>query len=202
MPIELHPIELHPIAIIDMQKDFTTQKLANSKAKEVIAAIVKLIDSINDDQHPLFLSKDFHTKDFKDTLEGKHFPEHCISGTDGMCIDDDIMEAVSRLRDRVPMALVQFFTKESFGSLQLPELMNDYANEMKVSFNQDYVITSIQVCGLVSSICVISTALILRAAFPNVPIRVDPETTAGLYYDDNQAALKIMDLCLIDVKEK
>jgi len=194
-------IELHPIAIIDMQKDFTTQKLANKKAKEVIAAIVKLIDSINDDKHPFFLSMDSHAKDFKDTLEGKHFPEHCIAGTAGETIDDSIMKALNRLSSRVPAAFIRVFTKESFGSLKLPEFMTEYADEMKASFKQDYVIKSIQVCGLVSSICVISNALILRAAFPNTPIRVDPETTAGLFEDDNKAALKVMECCLIDVKE-
>lgn len=194
-------IELHPIAIIDMQKDFTTQKLANKKAKEVTAAIVKLIDSIDDDQHPLFLSMDFHTNDFKDTLEGKHFPEHCIDGTDGMNIDDHIMEAIHCLNVRVPTAFVRFFFKESFGSLKLPKFMTEYADEMKTNFKQDYAIKDIQVCGLVSSICVVSNALILRAAFPNIPIRVDPETTAGLFEDDNKAALKVMECCLIDVKE-
>ena len=58
-----------------------------------------------------------------------------------------------------------------------------------------------ELLGLCSDICVISNALILRAAFPNAKITVDARCCAGVTEETHLAALTAMKCCQIDVAE-
>ena len=102
------------------------------------------------------------------TLEGIKLPiEHCIEGTDGWMIDNRLMEVLD--------GKCTFINKPTFGSFDLAEIIaEDFENE-----NIDEII----LCGFVSSICVISNALLLRAKFPNKNITIYDNLCADL--DDN-----------------
>ena len=53
--------------------------------------------------------------------------------------------------------------------------------------------------GVCTDICVISNALILRSAFPNIPIYVHANGCAGSSPDAHDAALNVMTHCCIDI---
>ena len=58
---------------------------------------------------------------------------------------------------------------------------------------------SIELVGLVSNMCVLSNAVMARAACPNVPIIVDATCTAAPDPEMNEKALDIMEGLQIEV---
>ena len=60
---------------------------------------------------------------------------------------------------------------------------------------------SVELIGLCTDICVVSNALILKAAFPEAEISVDAKCCAGVTVDSHKAALLTMQFCQIDIKE-
>ena len=57
----------------------------------------------------------------------------------------------------------------------------------------------IEVVGLCTDICVVSNALLLKAAMPEVPITVDASCCAGVTPEKHKAALETMKSCQIRV---
>ena len=55
--------------------------------------------------------------------------------------------------------------------------------------------------GLCTDICVISNALLIKAALPEVPIIVDAACCAGVTPESHETALKAMKACQINVVE-
>ena len=74
------------------------------------------------------------------------------------------------------------FEKLTFGSVELAEYLNENASE----------ISSIEVCGLVSNICVVSNAVIAKAAAPEAEVIVDSSLTASFAPDLHQATLDVL----------
>ena len=61
-------------------------------------------------------------------------------------------------------------------------------------------IASIELVGLCTDICVISNALLLKAAMPELPITIDPACCAGVTPEKHAAALEVMKSCQIGVE--
>ena len=53
--------------------------------------------------------------------------------------------------------------------------------------------------GLCTDICVVSNALLLKAALPETRILVDASCCAGVTPDTHQAALTTMKMCQIEI---
>ena len=81
--------------------------------------------------------------------------------------------------------------KETFGS-------TDLADDL-VAMNIDDEIESITFVGLCTDICVISNALLVKAALPEVPIIVDAACCAGVTPESHENALNAMKMCQIDI---
>ena len=56
-----------------------------------------------------------------------------------------------------------------------------------------------ELVGLCTDICVISNALILKAAVPETPIAVDPACCAGVSPESHDNAIAAMKVCQIDI---
>ena len=82
--------------------------------------------------------------------------------------------------------------KPAFGSVKLAQ---DLAEANKVQ-----PITSIELIGLCTDICVVSNALLLKAALPEVPIKVDSRCCAGVTPEKHRAALETMKSCQVIVE--
>lgn len=173
------------LVLIDMQHDFVDGSLRNEEAIRKIPAIVNKIKNFVSDgiTGHIMVTKDTHGKDYLGTLEGKNLPVvHCIKDSLGWELCLEVEEA---LRNKN----VGFFYKPTFGSTEMAEYF-------KQNIRHD---DTIEICGFCTDICVISNALLLRAACPNTPITVDASCCAGVTVEKHRAALEVMKSCQITV---
>ena len=178
------------LVVVDMQNDFISGALRTPEAGIIVPRIAKRIEKAQKYMDIIYATLDTHQKDtYMTSMEGRKLPvEHCIEGTEGWDLDPDIKAALNK-------GLYTLITKPTFGSFKLVEYMQDRLKELG---EPDCEMT-IELCGLVSSICVLSNAVLLRAAFPNATIKVDRELVRGLNSDNNEAALEILTSQQIDV---
>ena len=84
------------------------------------------------------------------------------------------------------------FDKGTFGSRGLATYLADHL----MNFGG---IDTITLCGLCTDICVISNAMILKAALPEVPVSVCAECCAGVTPESHNNALAAMKMCQIGI---
>ena len=174
------------LVVIDCQNDFITGALANPEAEKRVPNIIRKIDEARDNGDLVIVTRDTHFEDtYMSTLEGQKLPvPHCIEGTEGWEIEPRIWHAADKIES--PQVLV--YDKFTFGSL-----------EMAIGLTSQPNIDEIEIVGFVSSICVASNALLLRAAMPNMKITCDASCCAGLAKEDHDAAMTVLKCCQIDV---
>lgn len=176
------------LVVIDCQNDFITGSLANEEAQKKVPNIVKKIREFNGEA--IFVTLDTHTDDYLNTKEGKILPFiHCIEGTEGWQIEPNIQAALNDAELRG--IKVRYVRKPTFGSHELIVVMSNYIDPKGAN---------IEICGFVSSICVVSNALLIKEAFyETADIWVDSNCTAGLNEGNNEAALEVMRSCQINI---
>lgn len=176
------------LIIVDMQKDFTNGVLGNAACEATVQKVVKVIENRLYDK--IYLTRDTHSDDYLDTQEGKKLPvPHCIEGTIGWKIRDEIMEA---LFDNYSSSAYEIIDKVSFGSLLLGKKI-----EEKYLLEQDYL--QIDFVGVCTGICVISNALIAKAALPEAKICVIEDACACVTLESHKTAIEAMKTCQIDI---
>jgi len=158
------------LIIVDYQNDFVDGSLGFDGAEKLESGIVKKIAEYENDE--VIYTLDTHFDNYTDTFEGKNLPiSHCIKGTDGHALYGQLKEL---LKDK------KCFEKNTFPSLELGKYLE----------SKDY--DKIELCGLVSNICVISNAVIAKAACPEAEIIIDSSLTASFDPDLHQKALDVM----------
>ncbi len=169
------------LVVVDMQKDFVSGALGTAQAQAMIPRAAEKIRAFDGD---LFVTFDTHDESYMETREGQKLPvPHCIQGTEGWKLEESIADALAgKTYTAVP--------KNTFGSVQLPELVEKLVGE------EDFSVT---LMGLCTDICVVSNALLLKARFPEKEIVVDGSCCAGVTPESHQAALLTMKMCQIDV---
>lgn len=166
------------LIVIDYQNDFVNGSLGFSRASALEDKICKKIDEYKNDE--IIYTLDTHTDNYMSTQEGKKLPvPHCIKGTSGHELYGSVGE---KLRGK------KFFEKNTFPSLELGKFLEGKAYDV------------IELCGLVSNICVISNAIIAKAACPEAEIIVNSYLTAGADTELHEKALDVMRGLQITVK--
>ena len=169
--------------VVDMQKDFVDGALGTAEA---VAMVPRMVEKIRGFDGKLIVTLDTHGEDYMNTSEGRNLPvPHCIKGTPGWELDRSIAQALEGREYTV-------VEKPTFGSVKLPEVIRELAA------GKDF---SIELAGLCTDICVVSNTLLLKAAFPEVPISVDATCSAGVTPESHAAALTTMRFCQIEIKE-
>lgn len=164
------------LIVIDMQKDFVDGSLANQAAQEIVTPIAKYIRAFDG---KVIATRDTHETEYLTTAEGKRLPvEHCIKGTDGWKIMDEIAAA---LQERNAVIL----DKPTFGYLGWG-MLGEYDEAVLI--------------GTCTDICVVSNALILKAMFPDLNVKVIGNLCAGTTKESHSAALQVMRCCQVDVE--
>ena len=174
------------LVCVDLQNDFCSPNgsLANPAAEKIIIPIKERIKAARQNKEMVIFTQDTHDADYLETLEGQKLPvEHCIYGTEGW-------EIVDELKDEAALCVL----KPTFMGFDLINRIETVAAAM----NED---VEIEVCGTVTSICVISTVLMLRGAFRNSKIVVNSNLCADITPEGHTAALTVMKNCQIDVIE-
>ena len=162
------------LIVVDCQKDFIDGALGFEGADAIIPGIIERIASYKASGDEVVYTMDTHTTDYMNTQEGRNLPvPHCIKGSEGYRLTPALEEPLSDCRG---------FDKPTFGSLELANYIASNAS--------DY--SSIEVCGLVSNICVVSNAMLAKAAAPEVQIIVDSKLTASFDTKLHQATLDVL----------
>jgi nicotinamidase-related amidase len=172
-----------------MQNDFVTGSLANPAAKAIVPKIAKKIEQYEKAGDKIIFTRDTHDSDYLNTSEGKNLPiPHCIFGSEGWCFPVKIRNVVFNKK-------AVEVSKSTFGSVGLPDIIKNIIIRDYI----DKTVESIEIVGLCTDICVISNALILKAAFPETEIIVDSSCCAGTTPENHKAALKVMQSCRIKI---
>lgn len=168
------------LVVVDMQNDFVSGALGTPEAADIVPYVVgKVVAAVNAGDAILF-TQDTHGENYLSTQEGKNLPiSHCVKGTEGWEIIPQLQEYT------IGRTCVE---KPTFGSTELAHLA------AKGGYDE------IELVGLCTDICVISNALLLKAALPETPISVDASCCAGVTPASHRNALEAMKMCQIAVR--
>ena len=162
------------LIVVDMQNDFIDGALGTKEAQAIVPAVRAKIAAYVAAGDEVIFTRDTHGPDYLSTSEGKHLPVvHCVEGTDGWQIAPGLYVEGARIID-----------KPSFGWTGW----------------KDLALEDVELCGLCTDICVVSNALIIKAQYPEIPVRVDAACTAGVTPESCRAALTTMAMCQVEVE--
>ena len=168
------------LLVIDMQNDFIDGSLGTNEAVKIVDNVINKIKKYPSEN--IFATKDTNETDYLATQEWKYLPvEHCIRGTNGWNINDNIQNLIPA---------TQIFEKGTFGSVTLAEKLKEIADKEEVE---------VEVVGICTDICVISNVLLIKAYLPEINITVDSSCCAGVTPAKHDAALETMRSCQINV---
>ena len=169
------------LIVVDMQKDFVDGALGTAEAQAIVPAVAEKIRGFSGE---IIVTYDTHEEDYMETREGRFLPvPHCIRDTDGWQLDAAVAEALS---DRAYTVV----EKPTFGAVTLPEVVEQLAGDEEFT---------VELIGLCTDICVVSNAMLLKAAFPEADMSVDASCCAGVTPASHQAALTTMSCCQITI---
>jgi len=147
------------LIVVDYQNDFVDGALGFEDAKKLEPYLVKLITSYRDSGNDVIFTMDTHQDDYFKTEEGKNIAiPHCIRGSNG----HKFYGKINRLSGG---SLI--FEKRAFPSSQLCFYLRGLDYE------------EVTLVGVVSNICVLSNAIMVKAALPNAHIIIDAKGCAS-----------------------
>ncbi|MCD7982289.1 MAG: cysteine hydrolase [Clostridiales bacterium] len=168
------------LVVVDMQKDFVDGALGTSEAVAIVPKVRDKILECRAEGWIVVFTRDTHTEEYPETQEGKKLPViHCIKGTPGWEIVPELSVEDSSI-----------FDKSTFGSMELAQFAAGLPD-----------LDAVLLIGLCTDICVISNALLLKAALPEVRICVDAGCCAGVTPESHKNALAAMEACQIDIRK-
>ena len=164
------------LIVVDMQNDFISGALGSPLARAIVPRVAEKLERFDG---TVVFTRDTHTTAYMTTQEGQKLPvPHCIKDSDGWQICEELAPYAKIIVD-----------KPTFGSLELPRLLTELGMPIE----------KIELCGLCTDICVISNAMVLKAAFPEVPIAVDASCSAGVSVESHNTALQAMRAVQIEI---
>ena len=172
------------LVVVDYQKDFVNGALGFAGAELLDARIAKKVAQYHREKDAAVIyTQDTHKKNYLKTQEGRKLPiVHCVRDTEGWEVFGLTAEACGD-RDLV-------IEKPTFGSMELMEIAEEE------QFDQ------VELVGLVSNICVLTNAVLLKTALPEAEIIVDASCTAGANPELNEKALDILEGLQITVTNR
>ncbi|MBR6921430.1 MAG: cysteine hydrolase [Clostridia bacterium] len=168
------------LVVVDYQNDFVDGSLGFPGAEKLEKPILNKIQQYLIDGGEVVFTLDTHASNYLDTEEGKYLPvPHCIKGTKGHKLYGNVA--------RISKFASAIFEKGTFGCEALGEYILDGKYE------------TIELCGLVSNICVLSNAVIAKTAAPYAHIIVDARCTSCADPELNEKALDVMQSLQIEI---
>ena len=145
------------LVVVDYQVDFVSGALGFPGAELIGPVIKEKIEEYLKIGHDVIYTFDTHYEDYMNTMEGNKLPvPHCIKNSEGW----KIVKEVNYL-DKA----IKVFEKPTFPSLELANYLKD----------KDYDV--VELCGLVSNICVLTNAVMVKSSLPNARIVIDAKAT-------------------------
>lgn len=168
------------LVVVDMQNDFVTGALGTKEALEIVPHVVDKVARAVEAGDTVIFTQDTHGENYLNTREGRNLPvPHCVRGSWGWEVIDPLQKYTQGRK---------CVEKPTFGSTALAHLAAQGRYD------------EIELVGLCTDICVISNALLLKAALPEAEIAVDSSCCAGVSPQSHQTALEAMKMCQITVR--
>jgi len=162
--------------VIDYQKDFVDGALGFEKAKTLEKKIYEGVKNALESGKHVFFTLDTHTDNYMNTREGKNLPVlHCIDGGDGHRLYGSFEE----FYDKEGVTMVK---KSGFGSSTLADIIRNTCGAPDV----------INMCGVVTNMCVIANAIVLQTEFENADIRILSDMCASFDDELHNKAIDVM----------
>ena len=173
------------LIVVDMQNDFIDGSLGTKEAQEIVTPVAGKIRNFEGD---IYGTLDTHEEDYLSTQEGKNLlVKHCICGEDGWALKQ---RKSCRQSQRRKAEVHNFCRKGTFGSMELAQILKETYEDQEVE---------IELIGLCTDICVISNAMLIKAALPEVKVSVDSSCCAGVTPESHRNALEAMKMCQIEI---
>lgn len=167
------------LVVVDMQTDFVNGALGTAEAQKIVPKVVHKVETEIAKGSTIVFTKDTHGENYLNTQEGKKLPVvHCVKNTEGW-------ELVPELRPFTENHIVM--EKGTFGSSALAHFA------AKNQFEE------VELIGLCTDICVISNAMLIKAACPETVICVCESCCAGVTPESHKNALEAMKMCQIEI---
>ena len=172
------------LIVVDMKKDFIDGALGTKEAVAIVPNVVEKIKEFQAAGDFIIFTKDTHFENYMETQEGRNLPvEHCIKGTEGHEICDEIKAVVD-------LDKYKTYEKLTFGSSELASDLNHGIYD---------AVESVTLVGLCTDICVISNAMICKTFMTETPIYIAADCCAGVTPESHENALKAMEMCQIKI---
>ena len=179
------------LVVVDMQNDFIDGALGTPEAQAIVPKVCELIRTGGYDE--ICYTMDTHDTGYLNTHEGQWLQvEHCIKNTKGWYIEPHVWAKLEKQMDNLD-CWVKGVEKNTFAS---NSLSNHLAFENGCERKD---IERVDICGVCTDICVISNALLIRAALPETDIRVIADACAGTTPEMHQKALDVMKSCQVEI---
>ena len=167
------------LVVVDMQNNFVDGPLGTKESQWLATRLADYIKNYNG--IVMATKETLHAS--ADVPFGR-----CIESTPGWQLNPEISDALCFKGDD----FVSCIFKPTFGSFELIDKIADYLDS-----NND----AIELCGLHTGTGVLSNAIMLRSAYPDVRIVVDSKFTECVSDESKKNALNAMKLCQIEVVE-
>ena len=162
------------LIVVDYQYDFVNGSLGFEGAEKLIPIIKEKIETYLNNNDDIIYTLDTHEENYlSNTMEGKILPiKHCLKNCEGWKVVSEV--------DYLDKA-IKVFEKPTFPSLDLANYLKD----------KDY--QEGELCGLVSNICVMTNAVMVKASLPNAKIVIDAKATDSFNKDLHEKCLDILE---------
>ena len=192
------------LIVVDMQNDFVDGALGTAEAQAIVPKVADYIRNHADKNTVLLVTKDTHSSNYAETLEGKNLPvAHCIKNSYGWELNPAIQEAIYDTRGKYhsfdsyfPYISDHIIEKPSFGSIDLQNLLYLLDDETGM---QSGDIAEITLMGLCTDICLLANSVLCKTTLPEVPVRVVAECCAGVTPESHERALEAMKMLQINI---
>lgn len=162
------------LVVVDMQRDFVTGALGFQGAADIEEAVAQKIEQYRNRGDEVVFTLDTHQADYLQTQEGRRLPTpHCLRGTEGAALTPRLAPYCT---EQTPV-----FEKGTFGSMALADFLQAHPYE------------SIELCGVVSHMCVLSNAVLAKAAQSEAEICIDARCVASPDAALHEKALDLME---------
>ncbi len=161
------------LIVVDMQNDFIHMALGTPEAMEILPRVKEKIARYHSLGYEIIYTRDTHEDNYLSTPEGQKLPvKHCIRGSLGWQIADGLYIDGCKIIDKPNFGWPHWDREE---------------------------LEDVELIGLCTDICVVSNALIIKAAFPEARVAVDSACCAGVTPETHASALGTMKMCQIDI---
>ncbi len=181
------------LVVVDYQNDFVDGALGFPGAEKLDPGIAEKIHEYNENGDIVICTLDTHAEDYLQTEEGKNLPIlHTIAGTYGWELYGETKKAAIE-------AKAIMLTKPTFPCEKLYMKLKELDNELRTSGNGG--IDVVELCGVVSYMCVISNVVVSKMTVPNAHIRLLKNLSAGPDETIHNNAIEVMKAMQVEIVE-